>query len=400
MKTTEIMSFRSNPIKVIFVIYKFTADGSSIALLNLLDGLADKEISPLIIMSKRGSLCSELEKRSIPYLVIPYYLSRYYKFGNPLINILSFIPLMCYLQLLNIIATYRIARAARSFNANIIHTNIGPLQIGYKAANKAGIPHVWHIREYQGGIFSMKPFPSLTKFKEKLHSSYSIAISKGIYNYYSLSEKAKVIYDGVLKSTQTQFKADKKKYFLFVGQLQQSKGIEQLIDGYIEFAKHNSEYELYLAGWGKESYVSKLKAKIITSGNIDRTHFLGPRRDVFDLMSIASAVIVSSLSEGFGFVAAEAMFNGSLVIGYNATGTKEQIENGLERHKKDIALKYSNQKELVIAMEDIAKNGVEYYFPMIMRAQETASALYSQERHAAEVYDFYLDILSKTINRK
>jgi len=394
------MSSRQNPIKIIFVIYKLTADGSSIALLNLLDGLADKEISPMIIMSKKGSLCPELEKRSIPYLLIPYYLSRYYKFSNSFANILLFVPLLCYLQILNVIATMRIAKVAKRFNADIIHTNIGPLQIGYNAAKKTGIKHVWHIREYQGGIFSMKPFPSLTKFKEKLHSSYSIAISKGIYNYYSLSENAKVIYDGVLKSTQTQFQLNKKKYFLFVGQLQESKGIEQLIDGYIEFAIHNSDYELFLAGWGKESYVSKLKTKINDTGNRERTHFLGPRRDVFNLMSSASAVIVSSLSEGFGFVAAEAMFNGCLVIGYNATGTKEQIDNGLERHNKDIALKYSNHEELVTAMQDVAKNGVEYYFPMIMRAQETAFSLYSQERHASEVYNFYIEILSKTDNRK
>lgn len=384
---------RSTQIRVIFIIYKFTADGSSIALLNLIDGLIQQDVSPLIIMSKKGSLCKELEIRNIHYEVIPYHLSRYYTFNNRIIDIISFLPLLCYLKILNILAIRKIINIARKFNANLIHTNIGALQIGYVAAKRIGIPHVWHIREYQGGILNMKPFPSLSKLKGKINSSYSIAISQGIYDYYSMSRNAKVIYDGVLKSKQTQFIKEKSKYFLFVGQVQESKGIEQLIDAFIQFKKLNKEYELYIAGWGKEFYISILKSRIEDAGINQQVHFLGPRKDVFDLMAKSSAVIVSSFSEGFGFVAAEAMFNGSLVIGYNDTGTKEQFDNGFRMHNNEIALRYSNHSELVNAMKEVVKNGVEYYFPMIMRAQETARSLYSQERHVTSVLNFYNEIL-------
>ena len=90
-------------INIIYIIYKFTADGSSIALLNLLNELPENEVSPMVIMSKKGSLCKELEIRNIPYHVVPYYLSRYYKFGNLFLDILAFIPLQFYLKFLNIL---------------------------------------------------------------------------------------------------------------------------------------------------------------------------------------------------------------------------------------------------------------------------------------------------------
>lgn len=384
----------NRPIKIIYVIYKFTADGSSIALLNLLDGLTVHAVSPLIVMSKRGSLCSELEKRNIPYFVIRYHLARHYKFYNLLISSILFIPLSCYLQILNFIATKAIVKIARNFKADIIHTNIGPLHIGNDAAKKIGIPHIWHIREYQGGKLGIKPFPSFRKFKERLQTSYAIAISRGIYDHYSLADKANVIYDGVLNASESQFSPEKGKYFLFVGQLQESKGIEELISAFIEFSKLNSEYELYIAGWGKDSYVLKLKAEIINANLGRKTFFLGPRKDVFPLMAKASAVIMSSLIEGFGFVTAEAMFNGCLVIGYNTTGTKEQFDNGFNRYKQEIAIRYSSKAELVSAMYQVADNGPESFFPMIMRAQKTVCALYSKQRHADEVYEFYKEILN------
>lgn len=62
--------------------------------------------------------------------------------------------------------------------------------------------------------------------------------------------------------------------------------------------------------------------------------FLGMRKDIYSLMKDAMALIVPSYWEGFGFITTEAMFNGCLVIGRNTSGTKEQFDNGLDRHKK------------------------------------------------------------------
>ena len=59
----------------------------------------------------------------------------------------------------------------------------------------------------------------------------------------------------------------------------------------------------------------------------DNVKFLGIRKDIYSLMKNAMALVVSSPSEGFGFITVEAMLNGCLVIGRNTAGTKEAGES-------------------------------------------------------------------------
>jgi len=110
-------------------------------------------------------------------------------------------------------------------------------------------------------------------------------------------------------------------------------------------------------------------------------------------MSEATALLVPSIHEGFGFITAEAMLNKCLVIGNNTSGTKEQFDNGFQRHKQEIALRYSGQEELFETMKRVLDNGVEHYRPMIERAHETVCSLYTIEQSAEKVYDYYLKIL-------
>ena len=50
---------------------------------------------------------------------------------------------------MNYRATKKVINYIQEVKPNIIHSNVGPIDIGYKAAKKLRIPHVWHIREYQ-----------------------------------------------------------------------------------------------------------------------------------------------------------------------------------------------------------------------------------------------------------
>ena len=119
------------------------------------------------------------------------------------------------------------------------------------------------------------------------------------------------------------------------------------------------------------------------------------RDDILSLYREAKALIVSSLTEGFGFITSEAMFCGCLVIGNDVAGTKEQFDNGLEMTGKDIALRYTKQEELVQHMIDVSNNGIEHYEPMILRAQQVVKQLYSTEQNAQRVYQLYTSIVNK-----
>lgn len=66
-------------------------------------------------------------------------------------------------------------------------------------------------------------------------------------------------------------------------------------------------------------------------------------------MAEASAIIISSQSEGFGRVMAEAMYNGCLVDGKNAAGIKEQFDNGLQFCDQEIGIRYSDYGDLSLS---------------------------------------------------
>ena len=87
--------------------------------------------------------------------------------------------------------------------------------------------------------------------------------------------------------------------------------------------------------------------------------FIGFQTDVSLLEQHAYCVVVPSHSEGFGFVTAESMMNGALVIGNNNTGTKEQFDNGLTFTNKEIGLRYNSVEELAICLIQIVESGIE-----------------------------------------
>jgi glycosyltransferase involved in cell wall biosynthesis len=295
----------------------------------------------------------------------------------------------------NFIAIKRIYSLVKEFRPDIIHSNVGPIHIGFHVAKKLNVPHIWHLREYQTLDFSIHPFPSMSRFKKILLSknNYNIAITKGIYDYFLLKNNSIVIYNGVLSSENKRMKTSKEKYFLFAGSLSINKGIGELIYSFCSFSKINKEYKLFVAGDTKDKKYKKILFNIVQKyGLTDRIIFLGMRDDIYDLMSNATALIVPSFFEAFGRITVEAVFNGCLVIGYNSAGTKEILE------PEGLGLLYSSNEELVRIMLEVTKKGIEQYYPLIERAQERVVELYSIEQNVNAVYDFYIKILKKQID--
>ncbi len=169
--------------------------------------------------------------------------------------------------------------------------------------------------------------------------------------------------------------------------MEDAKGIRILIKAFIKFCTYDTDFELLIAGEGVSPYVVELHRIVDGSKLTQRVRFLGFRTDVYNLMANATAMVVPSRYEGFGFITIEAMFNGCLVIGNNSGGTKEILG------KENLGILYSGQDELVAAMNKVVSNGIESYYPMIKKAQERAVALYSQEQNGDAVYNYYQDIL-------
>jgi glycosyltransferase involved in cell wall biosynthesis len=204
------------------------------------------------------------------------------------------------------------------------------------------------------------------------------------------------LYDGVLSKNAVYYSANKKPYFLYAGRFEQVKGILPLIDAYYVYCQtHPSPLPLHIAGGGSDTYTKLVIDKILHYNLEDKIILLGMRSDILSLYREAKALIVPSLNEGFGFITAEALFSGCLVIGNNVAGTKEQFDNGKDKTGMEVALRYNTQDQLVQHLIAGTNNDIEYYEPMILRGQEVAKLLYSTEQSGIELYKFYQQILNK-----
>lgn len=318
-------------------------------------------------------------------------------------DILLFLPRLAGRIILNKKAAKQVATIAADFHADIIHTNTSINDIGYYAAKQLCLPHVWHIREYADLAFHYYYYYNRSQFLQKLKqpNSYTICITKHIQQYNGLATwpKSRVIYDGVLSQTMALTEPVKDKYLLFAGRLEENKGIGDLLKAYAVYTTQcSSPLPLLIAG---ETSILPYKTELYTlvqDLKIDRfVTFLGMRSDILELMQHALALIVPSRIEGFGFITAEAMFMGTLVIGKNTCGTKEQFDNGLSYTGQEIGLRYQTDKELTERLIEVTKQSTGYYSSYIQRAQETVCALYSCETHTEAVFNLYQDIIQHKV---
>ncbi|PKB17429.1 glycosyltransferase [Flavobacterium sp. 5] len=377
--------------KVLYILNDSTPyGGANKSFLNMIDGLILNGIKPFVILPTDNGIIVNLKDRGLPCYVIPIRMDVFPSINN-FRDICMFIPRIFRILFINKKAYWKILSLTKEIKPALIHTNVGPIHTGFNVAIKIGIPHVWHIREYQDLDFKMKPLFSMDRFVLKLNSinNFPIVITESIYKHFSLKFPAKVISNGVLSSTLVQFDRIKEKYFLFAGRLEESKGIKETIRAFSEFNKINSEYYLYLAGDTEDSIYMNSLVELIEKLNItNRVLFLGMRNDISNLMAKATALIMSSRYEGFGRVTAEAMFNGCLVIGRNTGGTKEILE------KERLGLLFLTNEEMVELMKDVVADGVESYFSMIMEAQKFAINNFSNEQNVNKVIELYKEILS------
>lgn len=367
--------------------------GSNVSLLNTLTGLIQNGCNVQVIVP--DEMTSNLfKKNSISCTIVPFRPS-IWPVCTSWHHYLSFPLRLLYQRVINYLAQNKITQLARHFNPDIIHTNISVVDLGYQVANKMNIPHIFHFREYGDRDFKYKRYPSQKQFYKKIENSYSIAITKDLKNYYSLSdERSVVIYNGIMPQ-RNYAPMKKENYFLYVGGLSHEKGIDLLVGTFISLIKEGEDLQLYVCGSGNKGFVDNVQTLVNSEGNdvSSRIAFLGQRSDVYELMTKAKALVVPSLSEAFGRITAEAMFNDCLVVGNNTAGTKEQFDNGLSLTGEEIGIRYSNDHELKSAIKTVNQKNEDLFNPMREKAFYVVNSLYSAEHNVEEILRFYHRIM-------
>lgn len=395
-------------MKVLYVVSATQViGGGSKSFLNLLHGVINHGVEPLVVCPDQGRMYQDLQMEGIKVANCFYRCITYPSFDRNAKNILLFLPRLFGRVLANTIGTIQLCRICKSFKPDIIHTNVSVTGIGYYASRLLHIPHVWHIREYGDADFNLHYVP--TKHRQyhrySRKHSYTICITKDIQRYNKLNDRinSRVIYDGVLSATHLHYTFQKQPYFLFAGRLEKAKGVYPLLTAYAQYCKLCANpLLLHIAGDGVKGseYVQKCHRLVEENDLANKVQFLGVRTDILSLYQEATALIVPSISEGFGFITAEAMFSGCLVVGNDVAGTKEQFDNGKDLVGEEIALRYTEQEQLVHHLLEITKNVEENKFrqkyeSMILRAQGVVGQLYTTEKHAQSVYAFYQEIISE-----
>lgn len=374
--------------------------GSSKSFLRLARELTSVyDVEMLVCVPSMGGVCEDLRLlNNVRIELLNVRFNVYPNFGS-IEDCFLFLPKLIWHFIINTLVYLKLKRLVISYKPDIIHTNVGVVNVGYKVAKKLNIPHIYHLREYQDLDFGMKTMPSKQSFLKSLKrdGNYNICITNGIKEYFNLIEyfNSKVIYDPCFSKSSVCFDRDKERYFLFVGRLDEKKGVYDVLEAFSIFSVKDKDYKLLLAGVPSDGNMDVLFREAQRLGIETAVDFLGMRNDVFDLMRKATLIIMASVSEGFGLVTTEAMMNGCLVVGRDLAGTKEQFDNGLDFIGEEIALRYQTVEELSKMMVDVVEKGIEFYFPVIENAQKTVVNFYTIEESAKQVYNFYKEICQK-----
>jgi len=381
-------------MKVLYLTHSESIQGAGIALLNIVRGMVSHGIECVVIVPFHG----EMEKNLVN-IGVKCYISRCYNAIYPQLKGWMDYVLWPYRLgrtiLTNAIAKRRLLRIVDIEHPDIIHTNTGVVRFGASVALKKSIPHVWHIREFQTRDFFGVPLGGEKKVQQLYHSqsNHCVAITKSVFEHFSLSEpKDHVVYDGVFsKDVLIPQKYENKRYLLFVGSLQRGKGIYDALLAFDSVAKQIPRHELWIAG---NDYID-INKEILNLKNASQVKYLGFRSDVYELMANATAVLVPSYYEGFGFITAEAMLNKTIVIGRDVAGTKEQFDNGLNSTGKEIGIRFHNMEELSRAILNVCIKPYTAFQEMTDNAYKVVMENYTIEKNTEKILAIYEQLLNK-----
>lgn len=377
-------------IKVLYIMHVANNSGSVISLKNLISELTKYGVSPIVVYPNKKSTKKEilLELSNMGATLVEGKIDQSAYFTDS--NIIKRLYHNIQIPIGRISARISLSKIIKQYKPDIIHTNSGIAQVGFLLSKKSRIPHVWHIREYLTKDFNKKLYPNEGRVRDLYGQSYTVCITKDIQDYFELdgNSRSHVIYNPIFSRNQVPNAIfEKKKYFLIASRIGVEKGIDEIIECFLEAYKTNPEFKLVIAGEGpeKDRYIKKYET-YVSQGVVE---FLGFVKDVKPLMLEAQALFVGSRNEGFGRMTAEANMMGCMVIGRNSAGTKEIITDTKG------GFLYNDKVELISIISQVCNMTSNDIIEFMRMPRETAVGLYNNERSAQEVLDLYSSILGK-----
>lgn len=114
--------------------------------------------------------------------------------------------------------------------------------------------------------------------------------------------------------------------FVNVGSLKEVKRQDRIIEVAAILKSHGYDADFWLIGKG--IWEERLKEQAASIGVENMVHFLGFQPNPYPFIAAADAFLLTSDSEGFSLVVAEAMCLGRAIISTRITGPMEMLDNG------------------------------------------------------------------------
>lgn len=297
----------------------------------------------------------------------------------------------------NEIAISKIYQLINKLNIRLVHNNTTYTYVGAEAAKRAGIPYIWHIREYikeQGFWF----YNENDAYDVINNAEVIIPVSKYVANCYTgfNVEKVSVVYDGIDVNRYLDYHeifTSEVVRILMPGSLIPLKGQKQLIEAAAVLKDKGFNFQITFVGSGDADYIAELKDIVNDNNLVDKINFYDRTNELEKWYQKSDIVVVCSRSEAFGRVTVEAQLAGCLVIGAKCGATQELIND----FETGIFFELNNPYDLAEKIEWTANHKMEVR-KIISKAQENVRFNFSKEKNAEKIITIYRDILSSNSN--
>lgn len=215
----------------------------------------------------------------------------------------------------------------------------------------------------------------------KIKYSAEITAASNFLKFINVNSQIKVINPGIdAEIFKSGLKQHEKKRIIFVGRLEQEKGIDILKN--ILFFYKQQDIEFAIAGEGslKNDLINYISLK-----NIKNIHFLGilSQKDLAKEYAKSNIFLMTSRTEGYPLTVIEAMASGLPIVASNVGDVGKIVQNGVNGFLVDDFLVDSYTKYI----DALLKN--ESMQERIGRANLKKSKNYSWHKTAASVYGIY-----------
>lgn len=320
---------------VVYVQATSEVGGSEVALYNLVRHLNPAAYRPVVVLPHAGPLQPMLRAAGVRTVLHPMMQLR---------PVRDVVYQMAYLARFWPTVS-RLARLLRDERADLVHTNSLYSLYGGFAARRAGLPHIWHIREMPG---SLGPLRALLCGLALRRSSRVVPMTEAVGGMFrglrQRPEQVQAVPDGIdLDAFHPRVRGDRIRAAIgvapgvplvgFVARLDPWKGPDIFVRAAAMVAERRPETRFLVCGGelpGYQAYAATVKGLANDLGLGDRIAFTGwtfRLQDIPEVMAAIDVLVHTSVRpEPFGLVLVEAMAMQKPVVASSAGGVPEVVE--------------------------------------------------------------------------